>query len=242
MGKIWWLGSALFLLPVLALSGNSPPPAPEPAAAPAVSSFNKSEIQGLYLAGDFEALVALLENLRYEHRLHDREDSIFIFKYLGVIYGADEGTRKKAESFLYDLLKLDPNANLTDLGVGMNVENIFEKVRRRYEQNYHDTTFDKQKQIILRQWAADSVRRDSVRRALAAHPESANSAASSLAAAKTSPPGSTAAAPAAAEPERRNHTWMWVAAGGVVAVAVVGVIVAASGGSNNKVDTVLTHL
>ena len=98
------------------------------------ASLDKDVIQSLYQEGDFEQLVALLENIRRERQMRNREDSIFIYKYLGVIYGADEVTKKKAESFLYQMLKLDPGQNLSRLSVGDSIEAIFSRVRMRFEE------------------------------------------------------------------------------------------------------------
>ena len=216
------LVTATLLSPLAALSKNPPAAAatPAPAQTPTKDAgFNKSEIQARYFNGEFEPLISLLEHLRYQRRLQDKEDSLFIFKYLGVVYGADEATRQKAESFMYAMLKLNPGADLTDMGVGDNIENLFKKVRERYQQTYRDTTFDKQKQIILQQFTIDSLHRDSVQRAKAA-----------------------ASAPAGREAGDKRK-WMWAAIGGGVLVATVGTIIAFSGDAPaRQVDSIVTPI
>jgi hypothetical protein len=217
-----------FLLMALALSAALVAAPTDPAPSGKKPGFNKSEIQALYCSGEFDPLLALLENLRQQRRLRDREDSVFIFKYLGVVYGADDATRKKAESFLYQLLKLDPKADLADLVVGESIETIFNKVRERYEKAYRDTTFDRQREIILQQWAADSLRRDSLRQAEAADEKPAPAATTE----KASP-----------EPAKnRRRMWIWAAAGGGAVLATAGLILAFSGEPEKQVDTVLTPI
>ena len=224
--------SLLALAFCAALATGQKNPGQDKAAAPQdKSAINRSEIQALYFSGEFEPLIALLENMRHQRRLRDREDSVFIFKYLGVIYGADEATRKKAESFLFQLLKLKPNADLTDMGVGDNIETLFQRVRDRYAKTYRDTTFDRQREIILQQWKADSLKRDSLRRAEAAAPAEVS---------EPMPPAESKAVAPAPDKDRRK-LWIWAAAGGAAVAATAGLILAlAPDGPEAEIDTVLT--
>jgi hypothetical protein len=179
--------------------------AKEPAPAPAAKSsakpaskgkaVDRNEVLGLYMEGDFETLVALLENIRRERQLRDREDSIFIYKFLGVIYGADERTKRKAESFLYQMLELDPNEDLSALGVGESVQKIFERVRTRVKV---DTTRIAKPAPVVETPAP-----------VAAAPA----------------PAAPAPVAASEGRERRVPTWVWYASGGAAAALVVSLIV-----------------
>jgi hypothetical protein len=53
-----------------------------------------------------------------------REDSIFVFKYLSVIYAADSTTRLKAESYMVQHLRLMPTIELVDLYISDNIHAI----------------------------------------------------------------------------------------------------------------------
>ena len=100
------------------------------AAGPA--PLERGEIVRLYMDGKFDTLAAVLEKVRWEKRMHNRDDSVFVFKFLGAIYGEEQATRKKAESFLYGMLKLNPLENLGGLGASDSVEALFKKVRTVY--------------------------------------------------------------------------------------------------------------
>jgi len=186
------------------LPGASVPSKP---AARSVT-LDKDTVKDLYLAGDFDKLVALLENMRQERRMRDRDDSVFIYKYLGVVYGVDTATRRKAEAFLYQMLKLDPKQDLIDLEVGDNIKTMFREVRKRYERvndeelpprEVHSTAQEKTKP--------------------AAQDKPSPGRLADQAKTGTGTPGEKAEAAAKADSERK---WMWVA-GGAAAVTVVGI-------------------
>jgi hypothetical protein len=61
-----------------------------------------------------------------------REDSIFVFKYLSVIYAADSSTRAKAESYMVQLLKLMPTIELLDLYISDNIQAIFNNIKKSF--------------------------------------------------------------------------------------------------------------
>jgi hypothetical protein len=102
-------------------------------------ALDKKTAKELYMSGEFDQLLALLENVRRERHLRDRDDSVFIYKYLGVVYGADTTTRRKAESFLYQMLRLDPKQDLVDLEVGDAIQTMFRDVRKRYDRTTKDS-------------------------------------------------------------------------------------------------------
>jgi len=162
--------------------------------------LDRNEILSLYMGGEFETLVALLENIRRERQLRDREDSVFIYKFLGVIYGANENTRRKAESFLYQMLKLDPREDLSALGVGDSVESIFDKVRARF----------------------GKAREDSLAvRGLKPVPVPVTEASAPATALATPAPAATPVPAAKVAPASRPvPAWMWYAGGGVAAAAI----------------------
>lgn len=174
------------------------------AASQAQKTLDRNEVLSLYLSGEFETLVALLENIRRERQLRDREDSIFIYKFLGVIYGANEGTRRKAESFLYQMLKLDPKEDLSALGVGDSVESIFDRVRVRFGKAREDS-------LALR----------------GIKPMPAMQMAVPATGTNTQPPATPApaATATATQSSRPVPAWVWYAGGGVAVAALASTLV-----------------
>lgn len=195
------LAAGILVAGWVGVTAKEPPAAPAAKSAKAVKpgkAVDRNEVLSLYMEGDFETLVALLENIRRERQLRDREDSVFIYKFLGVIYGADEHTKRKAESFLYQMLELDPNEDLSALGVGESVQKIFERVRTR-------------------------IKTDTV-----SHPAAPPAAPAVAAAPAAPQNPAPSPAPAAQPPRRESGVpkWVWYASGGAAAVAVaVGIIV-----------------
>lgn len=205
-------GLCVLLLATGGVTAKEPPKTSAKPAAAATRPIDRNEVLSLYMSGEFETLVALLENIRHERQLRDREDSVFIFKFLGVIYGADDHTKRKAESFLYKMLELDPNQDLSSLGVGDSVEAIFERVRSHFAKLGADT---------------------GSARSRPAQPATPVAAASGVKAAEPAAPAPSAgsatpvsaAEPVATSDRKRVPTWMWAAGGGAAAAVVVGFLV-----------------
>ncbi len=96
-------------------------------------SLQRSKISKAYFEGDFDMVVKALETWRKMQPNPTKEDRIYAYKYLSVIYAAKPETRAKAESFMYQLLKLMPSIELMDLYISDNIEAIFNSVRLRFE-------------------------------------------------------------------------------------------------------------
>ncbi|MBF0431214.1 MAG: hypothetical protein HQK83_08055 [Fibrobacteria bacterium] len=95
-------------------------------------TLNKEEIKAQYFEGEFETVKSALEMFRKNMDGASREDSIFLYKYLAVIYAADDNTKDKSESYMYQLLKLAPSAELLDMYISDTIQAIFNKVRSEY--------------------------------------------------------------------------------------------------------------
>lgn len=48
-----------------------------------------------------------------------------VYKYLGVMYSADPGSREKGKTYFYKLLQIDPEAKILDMYVSIVVQEIF---------------------------------------------------------------------------------------------------------------------
>lgn len=95
-------------------------------------TLDKPAISYSYFEGDFYRILPPLEAWRASRATKNREDSIFVYKYLSVIYAADSSTRNKAESYMVQLLKLMPTIELVDMYISDNIESIFKNVQEKY--------------------------------------------------------------------------------------------------------------
>jgi hypothetical protein len=108
-------------------------------ASPAVAGLNadgtldRAKISKAYFEGEFDLVVEALETFRKLQPNPVREDKIYAYKYLSVIYAAKPETRGKAESYMYQLLKIMPSIEIMDLYISDNIESIFNNVRMRFE-------------------------------------------------------------------------------------------------------------
>jgi hypothetical protein len=96
-------------------------------------------IKSLYNEGEFEKIRVSLEGfLKRNASSAQEKDRIFAYKYLGVIYAAEPQGYPVAEAYFYQLLKLAPNAHLSDLYVSSAVEDLFEKTQERLRKENRD--------------------------------------------------------------------------------------------------------
>jgi hypothetical protein len=102
--------------------------------APA-SRVDTAQVRRLYLSGDFDEAIALLEANLKEPRTYRHEDSVFIFKHLGVMYAAQYDTREKGTYFMHRLLQVEPTAKILDMYASDMIYMIFKNIQEEYEQN-----------------------------------------------------------------------------------------------------------
>jgi hypothetical protein len=132
----------LFL--VLAVSGAWAKPDPgaekrNPSAAnsrPAASlKVDSAKVHSLYLDGEFDAAIALLEANLKENGQYRHDDSAFIFKHLGVMYAAQFDTREKGKYYMHRLLAVEPTARIIDMYASDMIYMIFRNIQDEFEQN-----------------------------------------------------------------------------------------------------------
>jgi hypothetical protein len=95
-------------------------------------TLDKKAISHAYFEGEFSRILPPLETFRQTYPNPTKDDQIFVYKYLSVIYAADSSSRKKAESCMVQLLKLMPTIELIDLYISDNIESIFRNVKTSY--------------------------------------------------------------------------------------------------------------
>jgi hypothetical protein len=124
--KLSLLILALNLLGYGLIEAKSPTQLPaRPPAMDPKSPLDQVSVQRLYGDGDFDPAIQLLEDFQKSHPNFSREESLMVYKYLGVMYTADQSTREKGKTYFYKLLKIDPEAKILDLYVSIVVQEIF---------------------------------------------------------------------------------------------------------------------
>ncbi len=135
----------VFLMPHIAAAQSIP-------GIRADGTLDRKFIEENYYNGDFDPCLEALEHYRKSNPGMTRDDTIFVYKHLSVMYAAQAETRHKAESYMYQLLKVLPSAELLDMYISSEIQALFERVRRDYE---------KRKELLARKASHDSERRDS---------------------------------------------------------------------------------
>lgn len=121
--KIFFSQLVLFLL--LALSPAMGAKPAKAAVDPATLPLDIDAVRSYYNDGDFGPAIDILEEFQRTHSNFTREESLSVYKYLGVMYCADLVTREKGKSYFYKLLKIEPEARILDMYVSIVVQDIF---------------------------------------------------------------------------------------------------------------------
>jgi len=135
------LKNLLFCFPLaLGLSEATPKPAPKtivktvrPVSTVRKYTLDTNAVHKLYIDGDFDEAIDRLETgLKYVVPL-SHEDSVFIFKHLGVMYTSKYETREKGKQFMMRLLEVEPTARIMDMYASDMIYMIFKNIQDEYE-------------------------------------------------------------------------------------------------------------
>jgi len=96
---------------------------------------DSAAVHRFYLDGDFEPAITMLEDNLKETRQYRHEDSVFIFKHLGVMYAAQYETREKGKYYMHKLLMVEPSAKIMDMYASDMIYMIFKNIQEEFEQN-----------------------------------------------------------------------------------------------------------
>ena len=119
----------LLALMVLSLAGAAPT---KPAAEAAGGRVDSTAIHKLYMDGEFETAISMLElNLKNPSALN-HNDSVFIFKHLGVMYAATYETREKGKYYMHQLLMTEPTAKIMDMYASDMIYMIFKNIQDEF--------------------------------------------------------------------------------------------------------------
>jgi hypothetical protein len=186
-----------------AKGGASPKPKASPAAEPAAAAtprLDSARVHRLYLDGEFDAAIAILEDNLKETRQYRHEDSVFIFKHLGVMYAAQYETREKGKYYMHKLLSVEPTVRIMDMYASDMIYMIFKNIQEEFESN----------RTLLTESRHENARQ--------------NARSDSMAARQAKPePVETRQRPERAGEAKTNNgkTWLWT--GAAVAAVAVGV-------------------
>jgi hypothetical protein len=181
---------------VSAAASDAPPPLP------------KQHIENVYRNGDIDSVIFYLKQGREKPMFLDKSDSVLAFKYLGIIYATDKDKREKGRYYFNQMLRLDPDASITELLPGESARSIYKEVREEF--------FELNPGLAHKPEGAP-----------APAAASAASAANAEEAKPALPPSTPLQAPKPEVKPRRpiNPVWWWVA-GGAVVVGAAGLTVA----------------
>jgi hypothetical protein len=90
-------------------------------------------VHNMYLDGDFEQAIGILEDLLKSKAQVSHSDSVFIYRHLGVMYAASENTRERGKHYMYRLISAEPFSNILDMYASDMIYMIFKNVKDEYE-------------------------------------------------------------------------------------------------------------
>lgn len=93
-----------------------------------------SEIEKAYRDGELGEVRADLEAfLKERGDAATREELVFSYKYLGVVYAADSAQQPKAESYFHRLLTHSPRIQILDLYPSPRIQEIFQRIQTEFQ-------------------------------------------------------------------------------------------------------------
>jgi hypothetical protein len=98
-------------------------------AAPAARLEQKA-IHDEYVNGNFETVIARINDFQKENPRHSREDSIFIARHLAVVHAANPKSVEAGKHWMYRLILLSPTADLSGMYVSEEIDRLFDRVKQ----------------------------------------------------------------------------------------------------------------
>jgi hypothetical protein len=142
-------GVVFFMVSALTVHG-APKPHSTPISSPKTSKENaqgisasatqpvildSSLIRKFYMDGEFEPAIEILEKGLKENRKFNHNDSVFIYKHLGVMHAARFETREKGKYYMHQLLMTEPTAKIMDMYASDMIYMIFKNIQEEFESN-----------------------------------------------------------------------------------------------------------
>jgi hypothetical protein len=92
-------------------------------------------VRKLYMDGDFEQAIDILESVLKKKPELGHGDSVFIYKHLGVMYAARYETRERGKMYMHQLLMTEPTAKIMDMYASDMIYMIFKNIQDEFETN-----------------------------------------------------------------------------------------------------------
>lgn len=106
-------------------------------------TLDKPAISKAYFESDFTRILPPLEAWRQGIADKTRDDSVFVFKYLSVVYAANPATKERSRSFMFQLLTLAPTIEILDMYASDEIERTFHTVKKEFkERKDYLSTYD----------------------------------------------------------------------------------------------------
>ncbi len=96
-------------------------------------ALDTAAIHALYINGDFDKAVPLLESELKNNKKLTHVDSVFAFRHLGVMAAAQEATREKGKYYMVQLLTIEPTARILDMYASDMIYMIFKNIKDEFD-------------------------------------------------------------------------------------------------------------
>ena len=93
------------------------------------ASLDTAQVKKNYMNGDFDPAVETLTKVLKSNQTMTHADSVFAFKYLGVIYAASYETREKGKFYMRQLLLTEPGIGILDMYASDTIYMIFKNIQ-----------------------------------------------------------------------------------------------------------------
>jgi hypothetical protein len=100
-----------------------------PSPAEAAPKFDTAQIHRIYMDGEFDKAIKLVESGLSSGSVTSHTDSVFAFKHLGVMYTANYETREVGKKYMYQLLFIEPTARIMDMYASDMIYMIFKNIQ-----------------------------------------------------------------------------------------------------------------
>ncbi len=95
--------------------------------------MDTNKVHEQYLEGDFDQAIRALDNHLKSKRPMAHQESVFVYKHLGVMYAAQQSTRDKGKFYMHELIKIEPTAKILDMYASDMIHLIFRNVQEEFE-------------------------------------------------------------------------------------------------------------
>jgi hypothetical protein len=93
------------------------------------AALDQERIHAWYYTGKVDSAARAMERFQQRSPIHSRSDSLFLSKYLGVIYSMNPIDREKGKAMLAGLLALDASATIEDMFAPPEVDSVFNALK-----------------------------------------------------------------------------------------------------------------